>query len=77
VCINDITAIDGFNIEESFPAIITSHQKLDYAALVSGIEIHRDAFHELLLKLGALLFRGFPIASRVVFHEKLSEEGLV
>ncbi|MDR3476413.1 MAG: TauD/TfdA family dioxygenase [Gammaproteobacteria bacterium] len=62
-----MTAFDVFQVKGDFPAIITSYKKIDYESLISLITTHRDVFHRLLLKHGALLFRGFPVASAAQF----------
>jgi alpha-ketoglutarate-dependent taurine dioxygenase len=70
-------SLDGFKVEGIFPAVISPHpKKLDYTNLIYSIEQQKDALHRLLLKHGALLFRGFPIASAGHFAKFIESLGL-
>jgi alpha-ketoglutarate-dependent taurine dioxygenase len=57
-----MSLIDGFKVEGIFPAVITPDQKaFSHATLVRALQTHKEIFHQLLLKHGALMFRGFPV----------------
>ena len=73
-----MTAIDGFRIEGLFPAVITRdpNTTFDYAGLVNALQTHKPAFHQLLLKHGALLFRGFPVECAAHFATFIETLGL-
>ncbi|CAM2871848.1 TauD/TfdA family dioxygenase [Legionella worsleiensis] len=50
-----------FTIEEHFPTLVTPNKKISFNELIDEIQINKAVIDQLLLKKGALLFRGFPI----------------
>ena len=57
-----MTAIDRFSITGNFPAVITAHHStFTFNDFLQQIGVHREAIAQLLLRHGALLFRGFPL----------------
>lgn len=54
--------IDNFNIEERFPAIITPDYKIyNEAEFLEALLQNKPTIKQILLKHGAILFRGFPV----------------
>jgi alpha-ketoglutarate-dependent taurine dioxygenase len=66
--IRNMTTIADFHIEGSFPVIITPQQgKLSLADFKSQLMQQKEALQALLLKHGALMFRGFPLTNAADF----------
>lgn len=55
--------IHEFEIYGDFPAFITPATHLDQSSTLNFLISHKDTIHALLLKHGALVFRGFPVAN--------------
>ncbi len=73
----NMISIEGFKIEGHFPGVISPDQKIfDYNALITTLEAHKQTLHNLLLKYGALLFRGFPIEHASHFATFIESLGL-
>lgn len=69
--------MNEWNIEAGFPAIITSDAtNIDYPEFVASLSQNKTLIADLLLKHGALLFRGFPVASPDDFAHFIEKLGL-
>lgn len=68
--------IDNFVVEGSFPTVISSVKKMEYADFVEQLTFHKVHFQQLLLKQGALLFRGFPLDNANSFANLIEVLGL-
>lgn len=68
--------INGYHIEGEFPAVITPDNRLDYQEFLASLKDNKSRIHELLLKHGALLFRGFPVKSPADFASVIETIGL-
>lgn len=53
--------MDDFNIEGKFPIIITPQTVLEFDEFLQKLHNYKNHLLPLLLKQGAILFRGFPI----------------
>lgn len=54
--------MDGFNVLEKFPTIITPiNSSVTFTDLISQLKKNKNFIEKLILKQGALLFRGFPV----------------
>lgn len=61
-------AMDAFNIEGTFPLVLTPGSKvLDFDEFTQVLQQNKPHIQQLLLKHGALLFRGFPVHSATHF----------
>lgn len=70
-------SIEGFKIEGNFPGVISpDHKTFDYNALIDTIQKNKQTLHQLLLKHGGLLFRGFPIENANAFATFIESLGL-
>ena len=65
----EITPMDDLIIEENFPAVITARHTLHFKEFLKILEKNQTKISHLLLKNGALLFRGFPVDSASRFSE--------
>ncbi len=62
--------LNDFNVIEGFPAIITPrNSSISYEKFIRQIEDAKTEFMQILLRCGALLFRGFPVKSANAFSE--------
>lgn len=68
--------IADFDIEETFPAVVRSKKKFNVKEFIQQISEHKLPLHQLLLKHGALLFRGFPVTDAATFSEVIESLGL-
>jgi alpha-ketoglutarate-dependent taurine dioxygenase len=67
----------NFHISGSFPGIISSIKShISYSQFLQAIREDTDDIKRLLLKYGALLFRGFPVGSAKDFSEVIATLGL-
>jgi alpha-ketoglutarate-dependent taurine dioxygenase len=65
---SNIARMDQYKIEQSFPVVITpKNQPHRLEAFLENLHANKEQFHQLLLKHGALLFRGFPITEASQF----------
>jgi len=71
-----MSKIDGYHIEGTFPAVITPETRLDYEQFITSLLHNKDQVHQLLLKHGALLFRGFPVSGAGSFARVIETLGL-
>jgi alpha-ketoglutarate-dependent taurine dioxygenase len=68
-----MTAIDGLKIEENFPAFISAikvQQTIQDA--IEFLQPRTAALQALILKHGALVFRGFPVQNAADFANFIS-----
>ena len=68
--------INGYKIEGTFPAVITPEYHMDYQEFLDSLTQNKDQIHQLLLKHGALLFRGFPVCGAAPFARVIETIGL-
>lgn len=68
--------LDGLHLEGDFPAVITSENQIaslgDFSSIIDN---NRPMIEQALLKHGALLFRGFPVASANDFSSTITSLG--
>nr|WP_160116176.1 TauD/TfdA family dioxygenase [Legionella busanensis] len=62
-----------FNISDTFPALVTLKKQLTFSELLTVLPAHMPTFEQLLLKRGALLFRGFPLKEPKEFVTLIKE----
>lgn len=55
--------MNDFQIEESFPTVISPKKKFKFKDFIEEVENYKPQIEQLLLKKGALLFRGFPLST--------------
>ncbi|KTD51027.1 TauD/TfdA family dioxygenase [Legionella quateirensis] len=53
--------MSDFQIEESFPTLITPKKHSKFNDVIEELQANKPKIEQLLLKNGALLFRGFPV----------------
>lgn len=69
--------MDIFNIEGSFPAVITPKNKTHhFQDFIHHLQTHKKHLETLLLKHGALLFRDFPVSDAKDFEHCIEALGL-
>lgn len=61
--------MDGFKVQLGFPAILTPAIGLDNDSFLQYIIQNKQEIQKLLLKYGALLFRGFPVNTVAAFSK--------
>lgn len=62
--------MDDFNFEGTFPLVVSpGHRVLNLQELQQKLHDNKSQIEQLLLKHGALLFRGFPVNSAKHFSE--------
>ncbi len=66
----EIEIMDDFTINESFPTIITPKNiNISFQYFLQALSTYKSEIEKILLKKGALLFRGFPINSADHFEK--------
>ena len=57
-----MSMMNDFKIEGQFPAFIEPVHRLDFQGFIQCVQNNKTFLHDLLLKHGALVFRGFPVS---------------
>ncbi|WP_165482667.1 TauD/TfdA family dioxygenase [Legionella gresilensis] len=65
-----------FNISDTFPTLVTLRKNLTFNELLTALPSFMPTLEELLLKRGAILFRGFPLIEPKKFVKLIKEMNL-